>query len=45
MDNLNLISIHLYVVANIRCVLILLILEHLIEHGIATNIKVVIFIL
>jgi hypothetical protein len=45
MENQSLISIHCYVVANIKCVLILLILEHLVEHGIATNIKVVIFLL
>jgi hypothetical protein len=43
MDNLSLIFIHCYVVANIM--LILLILEHLVEGGIATNIKVVIFLL
>jgi len=37
MDNLSLIFIHRYVVANIGCVFILFILEHLVEGGIATS--------
>jgi hypothetical protein len=45
MDNQSLISIHCYVVAYIICVIILLILEHLVESGSATNIKVVNFLL
>jgi hypothetical protein len=43
MDNLSLISIHRYVVPNIRCVLIFFILEHLVEVVLPQTLKLSFF--